>query len=223
MSKPKKSIQPHWRPNFRNASTLPDIKVIRTEFVINFVAVLLVLVFGAMAVQREYRAFSLGGEIAEMEASVEAGEPLDTAHLKLSERFREAGRHVEELQKFYDTPFSPEMLLVGLAQLKPEDLIFSSFSFSEAIVKKKGKGKRAVATTSIQYKISLSGDVRGLTVLDEFKGAVRESSLLEVEGYDLAVDESVQQRDAMTGIVAYKISVSLVKGKDSTKAKGEKK
>lgn len=35
MSKGRKVREPSWRPNFVNKSELPDIKVVRTDFIVN--------------------------------------------------------------------------------------------------------------------------------------------------------------------------------------------
>ena len=40
----KRDTQPYWRPDFKIQSTLPDIKVVRTDFIINCIVVALMLI-----------------------------------------------------------------------------------------------------------------------------------------------------------------------------------
>lgn len=211
----KKEIQPYWRPDFKIQSTLPDIKVVRTDFIINFIAVALVLVVGFSLLQREYRAFSLRGTIEDMEQRIRISEADDNIKLRASERFREAAQHVVELQRFYSSPLPAHEFLAELALLKPKDLIFSRVMLSESILKEDGGAQMG-------YRIQITGDVRELTVLTEFKGVLQQSGLLNPEGFVSVVDESMQQRDAKTGIVPFQISISLSAEKESKASEGGK-
>jgi hypothetical protein len=211
----KKEIQPYWRPDFKIQSTLPDIKVVRTDFIINFIAVALVLVVGFSLLQREYRAFSLRGTIEDMEQRIRISEADDNIKLRASERFREAAQHVVELQRFYSSPLPAHEFLAELALLKPKDLIFSRVMLSESILKEDGGAQMG-------YRIQITGDVRELTVLTEFKGVLQQSDLLNPEGFVSVVDESMQQRDAKTGIVPFQISISLSAEKESKASEGGK-
>jgi hypothetical protein len=195
-------MQPHWRPNFNNPSALPDIKVIRTDFIVNFIAVSLALIVGFYAVQREYRAYSLKQSIGKMEQRIRVAEPDDNLHLAQSERFRESSRHIVELQKFFVSPTPAHQLLAQLTELKPEGLIFNMVNFSEGIAK---EGSKSFA----EYRINFSGDVKDPLFLDEFKTSLQDSSLLDRSDYESEINESLQSRDAKTGIFPYRMSIKL--------------
>lgn len=200
----KHDIQPYWRPDFKIQSTLPDIKVVRTDFIINFIAVALALIAVFTLLQREYRAYSLRSSISSMEQRLRVSEADDNLNLKESERFRESAQSVEELQRFYRAPFAAHELFAELASLKPEGLIFSRAMLSGAVTRKKAKTEPHVV-----YDINITGDVRELTVLTQFKGALQASPLLNLEGFVVLVDESMQQRNAKTGIIPFQVSISL--------------
>lgn len=86
--------------------------------------------------------------------------------------------------------------------MRPKGLIFKQLSLAERMEKKD-------ATTQVVYSLNISGEVRSLTTLDEFKGQLAEWDLLKVENYDLEIDEILQGRDADTGIFPYTLKVTL--------------
>ena len=220
----RNDIEPYWRPDFKIQSTLPDIKVVRTDFIINFIAVALGLIAVFTLLQREYRAYSLRSAITGMEQRLRVSEADDNLNLKESARFRESAQSVEELQRFFRAPFVAHESFAELALLKPEGLVFSRMMFSEAVTKKKGKGKKSKskAEPKMAYEINITGDARGLKVLTEFKRAVQASSLLNPEGFTVVVDESMQQRNAQTGITPFQVLISLTPEASAASSKGGK-
>jgi hypothetical protein len=208
VSKAKKNVQPHWRPNFVNASELPDIKAIRTGFIINFVAVVLLLLVGFFVMKREYEAYALANEIEKMEQRIRVADAGDKASLKLSRDFRDLAAHVAELEKFYATPVMAHEFLTEITKMRPEELIFKQISLVESI-EKEG------TTQTVIYRINISGEVRSLTILDEFKGELSDWELLNFEEYSLDIDEALQGRDAETGIFPYTLEITLKPGKET--------
>lgn len=214
MAKNKKEVQPNWRPDFRIHSTLPDIKVIRTDFIINFIAVTLVLVAGFYVLQREYRTLSLRDTIDELERQVRVAEADDNRYLDLSSRFREKAKHVREVELFYTAPFLVHELVAELAMMRLEDLIFSRISLTE-VVREDGDEQ------TVEYQINLVGDARSLPVVGRFKVALEESGLMRVGGLVSSVSENVQPRNRETGIFPYRISVTMEPVEDGGKEGGE--
>lgn len=201
MSK-KKNIQPNWRPNFRIPDTLPDIKVVRTDFVVNFVAVTLALLASIFVFQREYRAHVLKNSIAKLEQEIRVAEPEDAVSLKLSQRFRDAAEHVVELEKFYNSAVAAHDLLAELAEAQPADLIFNQITYSENV-------RKADGGNSMEYGIQLAGQVRELTVLDGFKETLSKTSFYDQARFTGEIDETVQSRDSETLIFPYRINITL--------------
>lgn len=202
MSHSKKEMQPFWRPNFVIQSELPDIKVVRTEFIINFIAITLALCVAFFLLQREYRAFVLRNTIADMEQQIRVADADDVQNLKSSEAFRGSAQYVIEVEKFFISPLQPYTFLYTLSEIKPEDLIFNSVSLGESVVKQEGKD-------TVAYKINIAGDAKSLTVLDDFKKILEDADLFQIDGYDLQIDETLQGRDEKTGIFPYQLAISL--------------
>ena len=215
----KRDIQPYWRPDFKIQSTLPDIKVVRTDFIINAIAIALMLIAAFTLLQSEYRAYSLNHSIASMEQSIVETAEDNNQNLQESERFRESAQSVEELQDFFRAPFTPHELLAELTQLKPAGLIFSRVMLSDAIIKQKGTDQTEPQAL-MTYEINITGDTRRLMVLTQFKAALQASTSLNPDGFEVAVDESMQQRNAKTGITPFRISISLTPATSATPSKG---
>lgn len=209
MSRSKKKNQPNWRPNFVNVSELPDIKVIRTGFVVNFVSLVLVFSLAFLVLQREYRAHILDNTIEDLEQRIQAAAADDAASLKLSREFRDAAAHVAEVEKFYATPLLVHDFLAQLTRKRPEELIFRQLSVLESPAEE-GDGQAVV------YRINITGEVRSLMVLDRFKGELSDWDRLDLEGYALDIDETLQGRDADTGIFPYTLQITLKPEKDAS-------
>lgn len=205
MSRSKKEIQPHWRPNFVNTAELPDIKVVRTDFIINSVSVVLMLLVGFYVLQREYRAYSLKNTIEDMEKQILVAEGDDNASLKLSREFRDAAAHVAELEKFYATPVLAHDLLTQLIKKRPEKLVFKQLSMIETF-EKEGTAQIVV------YRINIAGEILSMSDLgafNDFKEQLADWELLKFDGYGIQIDEALQGRDADTGIIPYTLDITL--------------
>ena len=212
----KKEIQPYWRPDFRNAASLPDIKVVRTDFIVNSIAILIAFAVCAFILQREYRAWSIGSAVEELEKRIRIAEPDDNILLKRSEQFRKAGGYIQDLDTFYDSPFRAHELLVALSKLKDDDLILSSLRFSEAIIQQNKKAK-------VEYLIDLNGEVRDLPTLDDYVVSLRSLELFELEGYEADISEDPRPRNASTGLYPYAVNIKLSPADPKKKGKGAKK
>lgn len=214
MSKSKKTSQPLWRPNFVDASELPDIKVVRTDFIVNFVAVTVMLGLLFVVAKREYRAFSLNNTISDMQTQVASEEPADKGRLTLSQKFVSEAKYIAEAERFFRTPLLPHEFLLGLSEIRPKDLIFKTVSFREISVK---VGKKNTSG----YNVFITGDARNLTVLNDFKSILEDSELLELEAYTVEIGEALEARNDKTGIFPYRLSIELRPAKPA-KAGGKK-
>lgn len=203
MKRSKKDFQPYWRPNFVNPSELPDIKAVRTNFIINSIAIVLALSMVFLIGQREYNAKNLETTIARLEERVAKADAEDRKNLRLSGEFKEAAEYIVEVAKFSETPFFVHELVEMLTLIQPNDLIYRSIGLSEAVSEQE---KRDVIT----YRINLIGDAKNLTVLDQFKSILAQAEGLRFPGYRIEIDETLEGRDEQTGIFPFRMSVSLI-------------
>lgn len=198
----KKAFQPYWRPDFRNPSTLPDIKVIRTDFLINGFAMACAISALFFFLQKEYRARSLETLVSGLREQVALLTPQNAKSLQLNERFRTAGLYVAEIQSFHNSPYSPDELLVDLSNSVPDGLVFRQISMNEAIY-------NIAKTPYLGISISLAGSVRDLTILENYLTLLRNADFLNPEGFSAEVEESVSAPDAVTRIFPFQLTIEV--------------
>ncbi len=200
MKRSKKEVTPNWHPNFRVADSLPDIKPIRTGFLINVAAVSICLGLIYMFGQQEMTRLSLGGKLKELETVKQASGALNTANLAKSNEFINNAKKLQDLMSFYGGPVTGYDFLIQLAGIRPEGLIFDNLTFTESTTIER---RRPVTT----YTLRISGDTKDLTTLDNFKAALNSMPVIEKSGG--TVDETIFQRDERMGIFPYSIDVIL--------------
>lgn len=205
--KGKQPSTPRWRPDFRIASTLPDIKAVRTGFLINFVAVTLVLLLGFYVAQKEYRTFVLKDSIEQMRAEIEEAKPTNERYKRLSADFREAAEKIAELETFYWAPARPRDYIVELAAGRPEGVVFKSLEYRENLTDEQGE-------PTLVYRVDIGGDVRGLELLSEYKERLADSSLF-AEGYAGGIEENAGSPDPETGVFPFRLEMDVRLGGDN--------
>lgn len=207
----QRAVQPHWRPDFRDVAKLPDIKLVRTEFVVNCVAILVAVSVVTFCLQQEYRLWSLARSVGEMSEQIRVAEPSDTHRIERSELFRSDARAIQDLEKFYHVPFFSHELLIALTELKDPDLIFTNLIFREQPILQKKK-KKAI----VEYELEIGGLARSLPKLDAYVGLLRNFELFVFPGYETAVSEHIKPRDS-TGSYPYTINLRLTPSNEKRK------
>lgn len=200
MKRSKKEVTPNWHPNFRIAEDLPDIKPIRTGFLINVAAVSICLILAYLFIQQEVKRMTLGNAIQTTRATVQETQATNSANLRKSADFVREAKKMEDLSEFYDSPVTAYNFLLDLSEIRPEGLIFDSITFREieTIV------RRQVQKT---YELAINGKTKDLIRLNEFKAML--SAMDAVEEYGGQVNENIQPPNETTGIYPYTIEVQL--------------
>ncbi|MEM8868512.1 MAG: hypothetical protein AAGC73_09625 [Verrucomicrobiota bacterium] len=207
-----KDLQPYWRPNVRISGTLPDIKVVRTDFIVNFIAFALVVITGVFLLQREYRTFVLNRAIASIQAQIAGSEADNDANIELDTRFRDAAEYVIDLQNFYRAPFRPYEVIAEVTRAKPQDILITSLSFRENVEQK---------SKEMSYSIVVGCEVPELTILNAFKSTLAESEMLNPENYVTTVVESFRAKSEQSGIFPCTINVSIKPPEKASKKKAK--
>lgn len=200
MKKQKKEVQPNWHPNFRLADDLPDIKIIRTDFLINggpgVLCALLLVVF----VQGEIVRGGTRGEISKLQQKIQAEQGQNDAIVVQSQQFVQEGAKLVEVEAFYKTPVVPDALLLTLVEIKPENLIFKNVTYREAQV----QDRRGLVTN---YDLIITGETRDLVHLDKLKASL--AGLDFVKAYQGTVNETIFSRNELTGVFPFQVDVKM--------------
>ena len=98
-SKSKITAQAQWHADFRVIDTLPDTKLIRTDFMLTFAAVSMAVGLLFLFVFREYNSFTLGREIANLNSDIEQNTADNQNYLRLDGRFNSLSKKINELER----------------------------------------------------------------------------------------------------------------------------
>ena len=129
---------PAWHPNLRNVERLPDTKVVRTRFFVNFAAIAvgasLLLYFS----YQEYRIKNLHHQVAEWQAQIDTNKKAsDQAHV-LSRKFADEEKKIDELARFMEPRVVLSQFLLHLGSSLPSDLAVDAVETRETGVELRG-------------------------------------------------------------------------------------
>lgn len=117
---------PAWHPNFRDYDKLPDVKVVRTAFFLNGLAILVVLVLGIIVGSHEWQLRALNAQIAQAQKQIDHDKrPSDQAVAQFKQYQAEAAK-VDEVDKFVSSRPLFSNILLHLAQTLPENVALDS-------------------------------------------------------------------------------------------------
>lgn len=108
----------YWHPNFRIAESLPDTKVIRTSFLVNFVAALAAILVGYLVVQQELDIAEVRAKCADWTRSIDEGRPRYTKGTQLQTEYAGAEKKMREIESFV----APRLVASGFLHLVAETL-----------------------------------------------------------------------------------------------------
>lgn len=127
-----------WHPNFRVVATLPDTKVIRTAFLVNFVAIGLFLGTGAVLVLREQELATVRAQTAELDARIAENAPKVAQAIKLQEEFTALEKRLKEIDVFGTPDFVASQFLRRLAETLPRFFTIDAAEVLDKGVRLKG-------------------------------------------------------------------------------------
>ncbi|HTX65126.1 MAG TPA: hypothetical protein VMD31_05100 [Opitutaceae bacterium] len=129
---------PAWHPNFRNVERLPDTKVVRTRFFVNFAAIAVGAALLLYFSYQEYRIKNLRHQVAEWQAQIDTNKKAsDQAHV-LSQKFAEEEKKIGELERFVQPRVVLSQLLLHLGGSLPADLAVDAVETRETGVELRG-------------------------------------------------------------------------------------
>ena len=207
LRKPKKIVQPAWHPNFRNVDTLPDIKAIRTDFVINWGVVLVAVALLMFFLKNEFSALAIGRNIKEFETKISENDTDNNNNLKLSGEFGILSKEITEVEAFMNVPIKPSAFLLNFTEIKPEEMLLHSINYDSQNI---NLGSRKTAPgKSLNIRGSISGSPAEVTQLvTEFVETLKKLEMIEESLHKVELQSLV--RDESLGLFNYYIRIELV-------------
>lgn len=124
---PAGPVVPAWHPNFRDYEKLPDVKVVRTAFFINSLAI---VVFAALAIYfgfSEWQLHVVKAQVAEAERQIEHDQKPSERDVALFKRFQAEEAKTNEVDAFVRSRPVVSNILLRLAQTLPEHVAIDAF------------------------------------------------------------------------------------------------
>jgi len=157
-SKGKIKAQAQWHVDFRIIDTLPDTKLIRTDFMLTFVAICLAVGLLFLLAYKEYKSITLSREIAELKNNINQDTAGNRQHLSLDGQFKTLSKKVTELDTFRYNPYPAPDFLLALSEIRSDEIVLSSVVFREV-------NRREGRTITQLSNVSLSGTIAGSSEL----------------------------------------------------------
>ncbi len=131
MKRNKKSHQegPHWHPDFRDTTALPDVKVVRTSFFLNVSACVVLCALLIVFLYREFETRSLVEQVVSWDVRIAERQPQNRQALDLNREFTAEANRVTALEEFLDVPSGVSDLLSQLARTIPDRIVFSRINY----------------------------------------------------------------------------------------------
>lgn len=205
----KKEIYRNWHPDFRLTETLPDVKVVRTGFLVNFIAIMITVILLGMNIYREVRTMSTGGELAALEEKIRAETAQNNRNLKLSSTFAREAKVVEDLDVFYNLVDPPLDFIIAVTENRPENIAFESVSFEIVLVTERTKnfkredyGSRYVINGVLQ-----GSSAEALIALNNYRSTLTELDAIKDNLHDIEVSQPRRKPDL--NLFEFRIDITL--------------
>lgn len=174
----KKKADPvlNWHPNFRVAELLPDIKQVRTGFLVNFIAITLALVALGWTVATEVEIHNVNRDIDRAQGQINDSSRANTKNLANSKQFVAKSKPLQFSAKFFSEKLPPLDLLASLLDARPNNILFDSIELSPFVIDL-GNNKKAY-TQHIIVSGTLASESSALG-LDEYVKKILASPALK--------------------------------------------
>ena len=109
-----------WHPDFRVVAALPDNKVVRTDFIVNGIALAILLAVGWAFYSREVQLTAARAEVDRWNQEIQASKPKFNEALGLQHEFTEAQNRLEDVAQFSKSPIEIAELINHLGTSLPK-------------------------------------------------------------------------------------------------------
>jgi hypothetical protein len=124
--KAAEALLPSWHPNFRNFDRLPDVKVVRTSFFVNCVAIVIASGFLLYFGLQQYKLHGIGVQISDLDRQIEGNKKLSEQAVQLYNQFRGEEDKAAAVANFVKTDFVRSDFIIALGQSLPDNIVLSS-------------------------------------------------------------------------------------------------
>jgi hypothetical protein len=154
-------LVPAWHANFRNYEKLPDIKVVRTAFFINGVAISVAVALAIYFGIQEWKLRAVNLQVAEWQRQIDRDKKSSEQAIALFKKFQAEEAKIVEVDTFVKSRPSVAALVIHLAQTLPPNIAFDNLDLRDTGVALRFsvKGTAVAANqTASTYREQLQND-----------------------------------------------------------------
>jgi len=119
-------LVPAWHPDFRNPARLPDTKVVRTQFFVNFAAIAIAAGLLLYFSYQVYRINNLIHQVAYWQTQIDTNMKASVQARMLSQKFAAEEKKINELNNFVKPRLVLSQFLLNLGSTLPQELAAST-------------------------------------------------------------------------------------------------
>ena len=195
-----------WHADFRLVESLPDTKVIRTKFIVNFFFLGIFFVLLGIVGYREINKIGLRQSIESLQSEVDTRSSSNRELASLSRDFRTLANRADDIRSFKEVPIRPAWLLVELSRIRTPDIVYDIIGYEHLW--------NSEANEEV-YTVRLSGKGRTTADIAELKSRL---AILEVsDGWKIEIsEEGNPSKDTTSGIFSFVIALDISKVKNGS-------
>lgn len=213
-SKSKKVTQRLWRPDFRDVQVLPDTKVIRTGFLLNFIAIAVTLAVLTLYLFKEYSLQTVSASVASLEKQVAEAMPENRSILDANKRFKQSAAIMEEVVAFDRQLVDYPLFVRELSGILPDGVQLRSLEMRSS---PQDQGKNKIPPLSVELRGTIVGSPSDTPsqIIGRFQEAILGIPSLETRG--ATTDLRQFQRNNEEGSFSFTLQILIQANPASTK------
>ena len=158
-----------WHPDFRVVAALPDTKVIRTSFLVNFAAVAVLLRRGVLVYRQESEISSVRSQVDEWTRRTEAQRPQLTKATQMQKEFSDGEKKVRQIQEFVAPRIIASDFLLLIAETLPRLTLIDVIDMSAEVVRLRGTVVGSSASLAQTYADQLAAHPAIVAITDSVR------------------------------------------------------
>ncbi|MGA2051736.1 MAG: hypothetical protein ABSH19_00350 [Opitutales bacterium] len=187
--------------------TLPDIKAVRTDFLINFAAMTVAVLALGWLLYVQGSILQVDGQIRRLNDTIDGNSRVNKTYLSESSKFMHESKALQELTKFSSQTVPPFQLLTTLVEARPDNILFDSVAIEPTEIE--GKNHVRIKTEQVVLAGTLSGEADDLKGLDTLVTKLMNSPVLKARIADPANDRQIDNHREGPGLFKFIVTITL--------------
>lgn len=215
----KKEEKIPWHPDFRDPTLLPDIKLVRTNFIYNFFAFIFTLSVFVFYFIAHWANTSMKTEVQSIEKELTKAESINKSYVEKNHYFNKESQLIKDFNAFMHPSIDSLQLITLSSVHKPEQVIFKNLNFEEVqssstqtFLKGEKRAKETKLLKGRTFKFVIEGAIKGsydeaLVTMNRFVDTLK--TLPQLSNLLDNIEMASLRRDPKLNIFSFVINVTL--------------